>query len=235
MKRDSAPKSYLTPTQRLVLVIILLAVLLCYLIINRLMGHLGGGTTLEIWLDQYVPFWPSWVVPYILSIVWWGVAILWAYLKMEDSLYIAFIVGWVCACLIGYSIFIFYPNYMARPEVTGTGWADWLIRFIYANDRAYNAFPSQHLWDTVIITLIWSRWKPTWRWLLWGFTVIVALSTLFTGQHWIMDVFGGILLAVLGYFVGLAVAGRLWPTRHVPAVLRGSTETLLPEDITPFQ
>jgi len=94
-------------------------------------------------------------------------------------------------------------------KVTGTGWAEWLIRFIYINDRAYNAFPSQHLWDTVIITLIWSRWKPKWRWPLWGFTVIVALSALFTGQHWTIDVVGGIVLAVIAYFIGLALAARL--------------------------
>lgn len=209
MDRDASPESFLTPTHRLTLAVIHVAVLLCYVIINRLMSHLGGGTTFEIWLDQYVPLWPTWVVPYVLSIIWWGVAILWAYLKMEDSLYVTFITGWISACLIGYSVFVFCPNYMIRPQVTGTGWAEWLIRFIYANDRAYNAFPSQHLWDTVIITLIWSRWKPNWRWLLWGSTVIVALSTLFTGQHWIVDVFGGTLVAVVGYFIGLVIAPRL--------------------------
>jgi membrane-associated phospholipid phosphatase len=209
MDHNPVSETYLTPAQRRILFLTLLAVLSLYLVINRLMNWLDNGTTVEIWLDQYVPFWPIWALPYVLSILWWGVAALWAYLKMEDSLYVAFIIGWISACLIGYAIFIFYPNYMIRPQVTGTGWAEWLIRFIYANDRTYNAFPSQHLWDTVIISLIWSRWKPKWRWPLWGFTLIVAMSTLFTGQHWIMDVIGGILLAVVGYFIGLMVAARL--------------------------
>jgi membrane-associated phospholipid phosphatase len=209
MDHNPVSETYLTPAQRRILFLTLLAVLSLYLVINRLMNWLDNGTTVEIWLDQYVPFWPIWALPYVLSILWWGVAALWAYLKMEDSLYVAFIIGWISACLIGYAIFIFYPNYMIRPQVTGTGWAEWLIRFIYANDRTYNAFPSQHLWDTVIISLIWSRWKPKWRWPLWGFTLIVAMSTLFTGQHWIMDVIGGTLLAVVGYFIGLMVAARL--------------------------
>ena len=217
MDHNPVSETYLTPAQRRILFLTLLAVLSLYLAINRLMSWQGDGTTVEIWLDRYVPFWPIWGVPYVLSIIWWGVAALWAYLKMEDSLYVAFITGWISACLIGYAIFIFYPNYMVRPQVTGTGWAEELIRFIYANDRTYNAFPSQHLWDTVIITLIWSRWKPKWRWLLWSLTLIVAMSTLFTGQHWIMDVIGGTLLAVGGYFIGLTVATRLtsipqrWP------------------------
>jgi membrane-associated phospholipid phosphatase len=211
MDHNPVSETYLTPAQRRILFLTLLAVLSLYLVINRLMSWQGNGTTVEIWLDQYVPFWPIWVVPYVLSILWWGVAALWAYLKMEDSLYVAFITGWISTCLIGYAIFLFYPNYMIRPQVTGTGWAEWLIRFIYANDRTYNAFPSQHLWDTVIITLIWSRWKPRLRWPLWGLTLIVATSTLFTGQHWIMDVIGGTLLAVIGYFIGLTVAARLAP------------------------
>lgn len=211
MDHDVKFENYLTPIRRRTLFFALLAVLSLYLVINRLMSWLGGGTTVDIWLDHYVPFWPIWVVPYLISILWWGVAILWAYLKMEDSLYVAFITGWISACLFGYAIFIFFPNYMIRPQATGSGWTEWLIRFIYANDRIYNAFPSQHLWDTVIITLIWSRWKPRWRWPLWGFTMIVALSTLFTGQHWILDVIGGTLLAVVGYFIGLAIAARLAP------------------------
>jgi membrane-associated phospholipid phosphatase len=211
MDHNPVSETRLTPTQRRILFLTLLAVLSLYLVINRLMSWQGNGTSVEIWLDQYVPFWPIWVVPYVLSILWWGVAALWAYLKMEDSLYVAFITGWISACLIGYAIFIFYPNYMVRPQVIGTGWAERLIRFIYANDQTYNAFPSQHLWDTVIITLIWSRWKPKWRWPLWSLTLIVAMSTLFTGQHWIMDVIGGTLLGMVGYFIGLMVAARLAP------------------------
>lgn len=211
MKYNLVTDISLSSAQRRILFVTHGAVLLGYLIINRLMGHLGGGTTFDIWLDRYVPLWPVWVVPYLLAIVWWAVAMVWAFWKMEDSLYVAFISGWIGACLIGYAIFVTCPNYMVRPEVSGTGWAEWLIRFIYANDQAYNAFPSQHLWDTVIITLFWARWRPAWRWPLWGFTLIVALSTLFTGQHWIMDVIGGSLLGLVGYLIGLAVAARLRP------------------------
>jgi membrane-associated phospholipid phosphatase len=201
----------LTSPQRRFLFIAQLAILSGYLITNRLMSHLGGGVTFDIWLDRYIPLWPIWVVPYGLAIVWWGAAILWAYLSMEDTLYTAFIAAWLITCLIGYSVFIFCPNYMIRPEATQTGWAMELIRFVYSNDRTYNAFPSQHLWSTVLIALFWSRWKPGWRWLLWGSTVIVALSTLFTRQHWILDVFGGTLLAVIGYFIGLALVAILTP------------------------
>jgi len=212
--QDSLPGTSLTSAQRRILAIALGVVLSGYHVINQVMDHLGGGATVQIWLDRYIPLRPMWVVPYSFVLAWWGIAIVWAYLRMEDSLYVAFVAGWVSACLIGYSIFIGYPTYMVRPEVTGTGWAEWLIRFTYRNDRVYNAFPSQHVWNTLIITLFWVRWKPELRWGLWSLTCIVALSALFIRQHWILDLIGGGLLGVIGYFIGLTVVTRLWPARH---------------------
>jgi len=211
MSHNLSPQPYLTFAQRRGLFIAQVAILSGYLISNRILGHLGGGVTFDIWLDQYIPLWPIWAIPYALALVWWGVALLWAYIKMEEPLYVAFATGWLSTCIIGYSFFLLYPNYVVRPEVTGAGWGAWAIHFIYANDRAYNAFPSQHLWTTVVIALFFSRWKPRLRWALWGFIPIVALSTLFTGQHWIMDIVGGAVLGVLGYGIGVALAARLKP------------------------
>ena len=199
----------LTWRQRRLLAMAMVAVVCLYVPINR---TVTGGVTVEIWLDGCIPLWPIWIVPYVLSIVWWGIALLWAFAKMESGLYLRFIVSWMSACLIGFAIFVLYPTYMVRPEVTGNGWGEKLIQLLYASDRTYNAFPSQHLWDTVIITLTWSRWKPRWRWLLWGGTVIVALSTVFTKQHWILDLLGGTGLAVVSYHaVGPLVVKRILP------------------------
>ena len=175
--------------QRLALFLLMMSVNGCYLLLNRLMD---GGRPVDIWLDQVVPFWPAWIVPYLLAVVWWQVAQVWAYLKMNDRLYLTFAVAWVSASLIGFTFFLFYPTYMVRPPVIGNGWAEWLIRQTYANDKTYNAFPSMHVWCTVLISLVWSKWKPKLRGILWVATFVVALSTLFTGQHWIVDVFGGI-------------------------------------------
>jgi membrane-associated phospholipid phosphatase len=33
--------------------------------------------------------------------------------------------------------------------------------------------------------------------------IIVSLSTLFTGQHYVADIFGGLLVAFMGYHFGL--------------------------------
>ncbi len=198
----------LTWRQRALITALLLGVSLCYLPLNRLMT---GGTTVEIWLDHLVPFWPIWIVPYLLAIVWWIVAGVWAFCSMRDALYLAFTSSWVLACLIGFCIFIFYPTYMVRPSLSGDGWAETIVRYVYEQDRTYNAFPSMHLWVTVTITLYWSYWKPQWRIWMWGATIVVALSTVLAGQHWIMDVVGGTFLAIVCYYLGPAVAALVLP------------------------
>jgi len=60
---DHPPGICLTPSRPRFLAIAHLTVLLGYVIINRFISHLGGGTTFNTVLDRYVPFWPAWVLP----------------------------------------------------------------------------------------------------------------------------------------------------------------------------
>jgi len=190
---------------------------LVYLPLNRLMD---GGTTVEIALDQYVPLWPVWVVPYVGALAWWLIAGLWAGLRMDIRLLRLFAVRWIIACLVGYSAFVFFPTYMVRPPIEGDDWATRLLAYIYANDHTYNAFPSMHLWVTTTISLTWSEWKPRQRWLWWSIVVVVALSTVFTGQHWILDPIGGVVLALISYFLGSRLLAGLGVGRQPTPVNR---------------
>ena len=215
MKSSTQPTLFLTPGRRRLLALLAVLVALTYLPLNRMMF---GGITVEIPLDRLIPFYPVWMVPYLLSIAWWVFALVWAYVALDDALFVRFVTGWFIACAIGFSFFFFFPTYMVRPVVTGDDWASALVRHIYTNDRTYNAFPSMHLWTTTLITLVMSRWKQTWKWPLWGLTAIVGLSTLFSGQHWILDVFGGIGLALASYYLApvlLRLLKSQWGT--VPA------------------
>ena len=75
-------------------------------------------------------------------------------------------------------------------------------------DRANNAFPSGHTYNTILIALFWWRWRPRQR-LLWAaVSLVVLLSTLYTRQHNIPDLIGGVAFACTGYAVGLRWAAR---------------------------
>jgi membrane-associated phospholipid phosphatase len=184
---------------RLMWLIVLAAVGLIYIPINR---TVQGGVILSLPWDEYVPFWPIWAAPYLLSILWWMVSFIWAARSMDDARFRAFAVATLVVMLAAYAVFVLYPTYVERPVPVGHSWQVGLVRLIYNNDRLNNAFPSGHVYTTVLIALFWWSWRPKLRWLWVAIAVIVILSTLFTGQHNLLDPIGGIVWAYAGYRVG---------------------------------
>jgi len=195
----------MTLRKRLVWLIVLFFVQGLYFAINRLVA---GGMVLETPLDQFIPIWPIWSVPYLLSLVWWTGCFMWAALRMEDQRYRAFVAAVLFSLFTSYVVFILLPTYITRPVIEGNGWQHDLLRMIYASDRVNNAFPSGHTYTTMLIVFFWWDWQPGLRW-LWGFiAVTIILSTLFTGQHNLVDPIGGILWAYAGYRFGYWWAER---------------------------
>jgi membrane-associated phospholipid phosphatase len=96
-----------------------------------------------------------------------------------------------------------------RPDITSQTVGSDLLRWVYAHDQPYNAFPSSHVYLTVLCGLLWMRWKPGGR-LIWMIGVLgISLSTLFTKQHYLLDVISGATLAGLAYIIGIGI-DRWW-------------------------
>jgi len=197
--QDAASEAQFFPWYRIPWLLAVLVVQMLYFPINR---TVKGGIILQVPLDAYVPLWPIWAVPYLLSIIWWQISFIWAAWKMQEERFRAFVIGTIAVMLTSYVLYIVYPTYVERPTVEGSGWAATLIRAIYRNDRLNNAFPSGHTYSTMLIVFFWWDWKPRLRWLWAAVGVIVILSTLFTGQHNLPDPVGGILWAWAGYHFG---------------------------------
>jgi membrane-associated phospholipid phosphatase len=189
-----------SPGTRLVWLVILFAVQFLYIPINR---TIQGGVILDTPWDAYVPFGPIWAIPYLLSLVWWAGCSIWAAWRMPDTRYRAFVTAAITVMLSSYAVYILFPTYVERPVLEGHGWPTEMVRFIYSSDRLNNAFPSGHTYNTVLILFFWWHWKPKLRWLWLGISVVIVLSTLFTGQHNLPDPIGGIIWAWLGYRFGM--------------------------------
>ena len=196
----------MSPWTRLVWLLVLWLLQLLYFPINRIVE---GGVILDTTWDAFFPLWPIWVIPYLLSLVWWAVCYIWAGWKMDDDLFRAFVASFIVVMLASYVVYIFFPTYVIRPVIAGDDWLSRIVANLYANDRVNNAFPSGHTYNSVLIALFWSRWYPRQWWLWWSITVVVLLSTLFTRQHNLLDLAGGIVFAWLGYRFGL-----WWVTRR---------------------
>jgi membrane-associated phospholipid phosphatase len=190
----------MSPSKRFLVMMSVGAVQLLYLPINRTMQ---GGVMLKTPLDEYIPLLPVWVAPYALAWVWWLGCAAWAVWKMDERLYRAFLASALFVIIGGVAWFLLYPTYIQRPALTGSDWTAQWLRFIYAHDDVYNAFPSGHVYLTTLIALYWARWYPAQRGWWIATVVVVALSTLFTRQHYLLDPFGGVALAWAGYRFGL--------------------------------
>jgi membrane-associated phospholipid phosphatase len=78
-----------------------------------------------------------------------------------------------------------------------------LINFIEKCGRVHGAaFPSQHVAGAV--AALWGAWRHR-RWLFWTFLPFVlcmCVSTVYVRNHYVADVFGGMVTGTLGYVIG---------------------------------
>ena len=173
-----------------------------------------GGIEPKLPIDIF-PVWPVWVVPYMLCYPLWLFSTVWAMLKMEDRLFRALLASCFLIFAVGNSIFIFFPTYVKQMTFQGSDIFTLLLRMIHETWGRYSALPSGHIYITTLLVLYYGRWYPRQRFLWVLILIMISLSTLFTGQHYILDVLCGYGLAFTGYHFGLWRAGLL-PARNDP-------------------
>jgi membrane-associated phospholipid phosphatase len=115
---------------------------------------------------------------------------------------------------IGVTTFFFFPTYVRAATLEGNDIFTVSLRMMHETWGRYAAFPSGHVYITALLVLFFSRWYPRYKLLWMMLLVIISLSTLFTGQHYILDVIGGVVVAWPGYRFGLWWAGFYAPQKR---------------------
>lgn len=156
-------------------------------------------------LDRAIPFCPVWVYVYLGTFLFWiyqNVTV--ARENPEAACRLA--AADLTAKVVCFLFFVFLPTTNVRPEVTTGGLTGFLMRFVYWIDTPTNLFPSIHCFVAWLGTrmLFESRHlkhKHLTCTLCVSCSVLVFLSTLFTKQHVIWDIFAGVVVAELGFCV----------------------------------
>lgn len=187
--------------------VVLVLLVPLYLFIPRL----GYGRTPHvpaIPLDLRIPLQPVWVLVY--GALYLFLILLPVFVVRQEEHIRRTVFAYLTVWMLAYLGFYFYPAVAPRPDepVTGDGFAFWALRFLYSSDPPYNCFPSLHVAHSFVSALTTVRVH---RGL--GLTAIVSaflvgLSTLFTKQHYILDVVAGIVLALMACAVFLRKASR---------------------------
>ena len=138
--------------------------------------------------DLALPFQSWWILIYVSSFVFWPLC----YVMTAKYNSKEFLFRFVTADLLSRTIcgvfFIVLPTTNARPQFEIDGFCDALLALIYHVDMPYDLFPSIHC--------------------------LICASTQFTKQHYIVDVAGGLLTALLAFALGMRTN---WyrPVQHI--------------------
>ncbi|PWH15525.1 MAG: hypothetical protein DDG60_05680 [Anaerolineae bacterium] len=203
----------MTRTQRFLWLTALALISGLYFPLNRLLTE---GYNLKTSFDAYIPTIPIFIIPYLLFLPFWIAAFALAAWKMEAKLFRALMIASIFSITVATLIYFFFPTYTERPVIEATDWASRFLQTLYTHDNVFNAFPSGHVLYTTLIALFGSLWQPRWSLWLHGSVALVIVSTLFTGQHHLVDPLGGLALGWGSYRLGLWIEYGHRSTRWVP-------------------
>lgn len=173
-----------------------------YGVLNRAGDHVFN---LEIMIDQWIPFTPIFIIPYI---VWYpfitGMLVLLAFKNRET--YFQTLFALCMGLIISYIFFAMFQSTVQRPDILNeTGFIYRLVDVVYRTDQPYNCFPSIHVLTSYLI-LRGSRVFNKIIWTVTAFTsILIILSTVFVKQHVVADIVGGILVGELCFYIAGAL------------------------------
>lgn len=185
-------------------------------------------------IDNAFSLQPLWVIIYILSFLYW--LINYVLIARDHTGMVYRLVGADVICkLVCCFVFFFFPTTLvgdSQPSLASFGSEAILLRWIYSADMPVNLFPSLHCivaWLSCRPLLNCKNIKPWYKVFSFVFTFLIFLSTLFTKQHYFLDVISGWALAEIAYDFVVHTPLPKWLRK---ANLRIRKTDILPDDFS---
>jgi membrane-associated phospholipid phosphatase len=164
----------------------------------------------ELPLDRAIPLEPSWMLVYGSLYVF--VIVLPLLVVRDRALIRRAMQAYLLVMLLSYAVFLVYPTSIARIEPRiGDGFGAWTLAALYSMDPPVNCFPSLHVAYAFVSAFACLRVHRGLGIAAVAWAALIGISTLFTKQHYVADVFAGFAVACLSYAVflrGAMVAER---------------------------
>lgn len=162
--------------------------------------HLREPLSFHTVLDDWIPFRPGWVwaysflyYPFLFSVI----------LTMDGIRHFAyvlmsFILSLLLQVVLAFLIPVKTPDSWRSYDPENSRSEKFLFR-LQAIDRGGNCFPSMHVGAVFLssfhILANTSDWLGPWMYLMFVVALLICASTVFTKQHYFLDIPGGIALA----------------------------------------
>jgi membrane-associated phospholipid phosphatase len=177
--------------------ILLVSLVPCYIFIAGLMPDRSVHIP-ELPLDRVIQLQPGWALVYGSLYVF--LIVLPVFVVREEEHIRRTVRAYLLVWIAAYVCFLVYPTIAPRPpEVTGEGFAVWGLRFLYSADPPYNCFPSIHVAHSFVSALTCYRVHRKVGVAGALCALLVAVSTLYTKQHYVADAIAGVFLAAVAY------------------------------------
>jgi len=156
----------------------------------------------ELALDRGIPVVPAWMFVYGSLYVF--VVILPLLVVRERGLIRRAMQAYLLVMTVSYVGFLVYPTSAPRPDaIIGDGFAAWTLRLAYSLDPPYNCFPSLHVAYAFVSALACYHVHRGVGIAAVIWAMLISISTLFTKQHYVVDVIAGAAAAGVAYGVFL--------------------------------
>ena len=202
---------------------------------SEVLQHAVSGSTLHVLaVAATVVYFCHFAVPLLVGLVLW--------LK-DRAQYLRFVTALLAMCMVGFVFFMLVPTappwYAAQQHVLG-GVTDLInsqhtlpsaISPYYSllNPNSTAAFPSLHAAFPFLGWLALRRVYPRGSWILLGWSLLVFVSVVFLGEHYVIDVIGGVLLAGASWWMMMhvvvprvAIFSTARPTLEAPPPAAGT-------------
>ena len=154
----------------------------------------------ELGLDRVIPVQPAWMLAYG-SI--WVFAFLPAFVVRQPALTRRAIMAMLTVTIVAYFVFLLYPTVLPRSESVGEGFLAASLGVVYSLDPPLNCFPSLHVAWAFVAALTSYRIHRGVGLAALVWATIIGVSTLYTKQHYVLDVLGGVAIAYAAYLLFL--------------------------------
>jgi membrane-associated phospholipid phosphatase len=156
----------------------------------------------DIALDHAVPLAPAWMLVYGSLYVF--VVLMPVLVVRQPALFRRAMQAYLTVMLVAYVGFVLYPTVAPRPDaVPGDGFAAWSLRVAYAIDPPHGCLPSLHVAYAFVSALTCYRVHRGVGIAAAAWAALIGVSTLFTKQHYVVDVVAGALAAYVAYVLFL--------------------------------
>lgn len=153
-------------------------------------------------LDAAMPLSPPWVGVYA-SLYMCGFILPLVVVRSRE-LFRQTMKAYLFVMLVSYAGFLLYPTTAphAGPLIVD-GFATWSLQFLYDLDQPYGCFPSLHVAYSFVGALACYRMHRGAGGAAAAWAALIALSTVYTKQHFVVDAIAGALIGLLAYAIFL--------------------------------